>query len=434
MSKSSGLLNREPHKLASWSQSPQLAIQIVGPREVMYGSKAKYQIHITNPGNGVAENVTLHVSSGDGVQSKQFGQLAAAGRETVELELLAREAGELMIEAAAIADGDLQAESQLPVRIRRAQLEMTLTGPTERYAGQDAIYNLTVSNVGDAPATNLLAQITLPQGAEYLGGINAANVNNGRLQFPLPDMAPQAKQQYRFQITLPVPGQQRVMAQAASNSELMASAAAATNVVAIADLKLAIDDPRGPVPTGQDVVYEVTVINRGSRAAENVTVLAQFSNGIEPISYQGHNARIAADGQVIFDPIPSLGGGQTMVLKVTARADQPGTHRFRATVRSADAEVQHIAEETTKYFARLGGPDASAPNTNVNSTVPGAVAEPPAYQSVDQNAIRSPAPMRSAEAPASTPIGAGTATDPIDLTPTPLETAPLSQPQPFGAP
>ncbi|MCA9178259.1 MAG: hypothetical protein KDB14_27535 [Planctomycetales bacterium] len=408
-------------------QSPQLALQIVGPREVMYGAAAKYVIHIANPGNGDAENVTLHVSSGEGIQSKQFAKILAGTRETVELELLAREAGELVIEAAAVADGDLSAEQALPVMIRRAQLEMQITGPDERFAGQDGVYTMVVTNVGDAPATNVSGQISLPAGAEYLGGINAANVQNGRLTWRLPDMAPQTKQTYRFQCTLPVPGEQRVMAQVATNNELMATNAVVTRVVAIADLKLSIDDPRGPVPTGKEVVYEVKVTNRGSRAAQNVKVIAQFSNGIEPVTYEGHSARIVP-GQVLFEPIPTLGGGQTTVLKIVAKAETAGTHRFRATVTCDEADVQHIAEETTKYFQRLG--DSPSTGTAAAPAAPAA----PAYEANAANAVRAPSPLRSEYAPAPTPSSsqpAGTVDDPIEIdvqpaAPVPLETEPIA--------
>ena len=38
-----------------------------------------------------------------------------------------------------------------------------------------------------------------------------------------------------------------------------------TTVEAIADLKLVINDPQGPVQIGTDMVYEIQVLNRGSK-------------------------------------------------------------------------------------------------------------------------------------------------------------------------
>ena len=156
---------------------------------------------------------------------------------------------------------------------------------------------------------------------------------------------------------MPLPGDQNVTAQIISDGALLADGGCVTRVEAIADLKLSINDPRGPVPTGKEVVYEVKVTNRGSRAAENVKIVAQFSNGIEPVGFDGADAELVP-GQVLFQPIARLAGGETLVVKILAKASEGGTHRFRASVTSSDQESQHSAEETTRYYRDGDSPPA----------------------------------------------------------------------------
>ena len=52
----------------------------------------------------------------------------------------------------------------------------------------------------------------------------------------------------------------------------------------MADLRLDVKDPEGPMPIGEETAYELHVRNRGTKAAEDVEVVAYFSAGMEPVS------------------------------------------------------------------------------------------------------------------------------------------------------
>ncbi len=67
---------------------------------------------------------------------------------------------------------------------------------------------------------------------------------------------------------------------------------AKANVEAISDLKLTVIDPVAPAPIGKPVTYELVIVNRGSKPATGVKILAQFSNGIEPTEAEGHKHHI----------------------------------------------------------------------------------------------------------------------------------------------
>ena len=76
------------------------------------------------------------------------------------------------------------------------------------------------------------------------------------------------------------------------------------------------------MPVGGDASYELHVHNRGTKVAENVEVMAYFSNGVEPI--KPTDAPIAsAPGQVIFDLIPAIAPADEIILKVKARRKWP---------------------------------------------------------------------------------------------------------------
>jgi len=57
-------------------------------------------------------------------------------------------------------------------------------------------------------------------------------------------------------------------------------------------------------------------------------------------------------GQVLFDPIPRIGAGEEVRMRVIAQADRAGHHRFRAEIRSGDTVL--VAEEATHYMSPEG--------------------------------------------------------------------------------
>ena len=123
-------------------QEAKLAMSVVGPAEIQYGETKLYTINVSNPGTGDAENVVLTllpIAEGNGPAGvRELGDIKAGTRRTVEVELTARQAGDLAVRAKATSDGGLTADAEQKVRVRRAQLVVEATGPKKRYAGTDA--------------------------------------------------------------------------------------------------------------------------------------------------------------------------------------------------------------------------------------------------------------------------------------------------------
>ena len=94
-----------------------------------------------------------------------------------------------------------------------------------------------------------------------------------------------------------------------------------------------------------------------------MTVVAQFSNGIEPTRGEGQKSRIIP-GQLIFEPIAVIEGGQTVRLAVFAQASGDGMHRFRVEVRTDATDVRLVQEESTRFIEglrRIASPVITSP-------------------------------------------------------------------------
>jgi hypothetical protein len=149
---------------------------------------------------------------------------------------------------------------------------------------------------------------------------------------------------------LKAPGTNSLQLAATANGGLEHSAATTTQVEALADLKLEVIDPRGPVPVGQETTYDVKVRNRGTKSAEEVEVLVFFSTGVEPLTAEG-GRHFIGKGQVEFAPIGVIPAGGEVTLKVKARAEMGGNHVFRAEVHCKTLGTSLMAEETTRFYS-----------------------------------------------------------------------------------
>jgi uncharacterized repeat protein (TIGR01451 family) len=361
--------NRPFHLAVDWTQrpaatvaevfvqQPQLEMGVSGPREIQFGETAVYTIRLANPGTGPANNVSVDfVYGGERLPSKQIGELAAGEQTEIRVELTARQAGALRVAAGAVADGGLRAEAAEDVLVRRAKLELEVTGLPVKFAGSVASYEIRVRNTGDATATDVATEVLLPAGATYIPRDQDIKVAGDRLTRQLGTIAPGSERVLQIACQLMTAGDNRLEAKASGAKELSASNSFVTQVKALADLKLVVNDPQGPVAVGDDAAYELTIVNRGTEAARDVYVVAQFSEGIEPAESAGAVAR-TVPGQVLFHPIPKIEPGSQVRLKITARADRPGNHRFRAEVKCTEpADTILVAEESTYFF----GDDLSA--------------------------------------------------------------------------
>ena len=347
---------------------PKLEMTVSGPDDILYGDKAVYQVEVRNPGTGTAEQVRVKLPEALGGESQSIGDISPGDSQRFQIELFARTAGELNLIATASASGELSTSVKRKVRVRRANLEVQLTGPPKKYSGTDAKYTVTVTNNGDAIAHNVVAALAMPNGVEYLGGLDSIEKTGTGLNWNVGAMNPGDSETYTLNFILNTSGELHLEAGARGEGDLGNSCQFVTAVQTVADLILSVVDPRGPLPTGEEVTYEIRVKNRGSKMATNVNVVMHFANGIEPTSAKGMKNEVTP-GEVAFQPIPVIEPGQELVLSVLAQAQESGTHVFRAQLTCDDSDSREIAQGTTRFYT--DGAETQSNDAGVTQTANG---------------------------------------------------------------
>ena len=346
---------------------PKLEMTISGPKEVQYGETALYHVAVRNPGSGAAENVSVMLPEALGGERATLGLIPPGKEKHFQVELLARAAGDLNLVATAAAEGNLKAEAEQALIVRRAALAISMTGPALKYAGGVGKYSVTLTNTGDATATELDAGVALPSGVKYLKGIDAASLFDRGVRWPIGSLAPGESRNYELFCQMETSGDLKLEVGARGRNDLAASAEFKTTVETVADLVLSVADLKGPLPTGEQVPYTIKIRNRGSKAAKGVNLVMHFSDGIEPQTAKGLEHQIGP-GKVVFSPIPRIDPGQEMTFEVLAEANKSGTHIFRAQLTCEDSDAHEIAEGTTRYFGDSIDPPATSNDSRSANT------------------------------------------------------------------
>ena len=337
-------------------QEPKLHLEVTGPDEVLFGKSHVYRLTLSNPGTGVAENVRINLLPPGGgeetVSTFEVGDLAAGATKTAEVELTAREAGKLSVQAVAIAEGDLRSEAKKELFCRKPELEVDWRGPEMQYAGTTATYFFRVRNPGTAAADDVSVRASLPEGAEFVSASEGHVLDKTKheVAWRVGSLGPGDDCYMELRTMVNTPGENKLSLTAATAAgDLTDTKLGVTKVVALADLKLDVSDPTGPVAVGDKALYEIRITNRGASAAEDVNVVGLFSAGLEPEALDGASYTVS-DGRVSFHTISKLPAGQNVVLEIHATATEAGTHVFRAEVLCRDLEIKLAAEETTRFY------------------------------------------------------------------------------------
>jgi hypothetical protein len=331
-------------------QQPQLDLSMSGPKDARYGEALNYLVTVANAGTGAAENVMVKLTAGQNApESVTVGTIAAGQQKQIEVQLAANQPGDLKLVAEAVGEGDLRAEGFAEIRVRRAELQAQVVGPKTKFAGVPVLYQLRVANAGDAPADDVTVTLQLPPGARVETATEGARQNAGTLAWKIATLGANAERVFEVRCELTTTGENKLDARVASADGLSVAANATTTIEALADLKLNVQEPKGPRQIGDELIYEIVVGNRGTKAAEEVNIVMQFADGIEPLSAEGSPAEVL-DGQVVFEPIARLAAGQQVTLRVRAKAEKSGGQRFRAEVQCPASETQLVSEGTTRIF------------------------------------------------------------------------------------
>jgi uncharacterized repeat protein (TIGR01451 family) len=336
-----------------------LQIEIKGPEEVMAGDLASQTVIVSNPGTGMTTNVVVEAHVPEGLEHPrgerlilEIGTLAPGESRMVRLPMAAVKGGKQTVNIEARADANLNQSLARDINVIAPSLKVAVGGPSLRYIGRSAGYQVTVTNDGTSASNNVRVMHQLPQGFKFLradkGGTFDADQNSvgwfvGRLE---------AGESAVVQVELDAtePGNFAHHVTVMSDQGARATADFQTQVDGTASLVLEIVDGDDPIEVGAETSYEVRVRNEGTAAAKNVGVSCELPAAVALIGSKGPVEHIVESGVIVFKSLDHLDAGKTALYRITVQGKAPGNHRFRARLVSDSNEEPLIFEELTKFY------------------------------------------------------------------------------------
>ena len=329
------------------------------------GESVTFDITVKNTGSGPATNVVIHDAFDEGFQFEgrseksvelSLGTLGPGEQRTVPLTLRGTLPGELCNRATATAEGGLMANDEACVAFLQPSVSIAKAGPRWRFQDRPAEFNITVTNTGQVPLTNVRVTDQFPSQTQPIEATEGYRLDGNRLTWDLGALA--AGESLRLQVVLrchTIVGEAENVAVVTADGGVRDESRSAFEIRATpAALLLNVSDLEDPVMVGADTTYEVRVTNQGNQPARQVRIVATLPAELRPVTAEvAGNAvafKVEGDNTVVFEPIAELPQQASVTYTIQAKATQAGTGLFRVTLTSDDLDLPVIEEEPTTVF------------------------------------------------------------------------------------
>ena len=341
---------------------PQLVVKSYAPKAVMIGEDVKLTINVSNPGSGVARGVVITEQVPAGLQHRagseleyELGDLKPLESRDLELILHAARPGKMINTLVARADAGLQSKDELPLEVMAPHLKLAISGPKQRFLQRKTTYKLSVSNPGTAPARNVCLQAKLPDGMSFV----EAN-NNGHYD-------PQTKTVAWALAELPVNetgtvlltampqeiGEQKLTYRGEAEGAVAVEEQKEILVDGIAAMRFEVLDVNDPVEKGNKALYEIRVINQGTKAGNNVRIQVALPMGMKFVEAEGPAGLrpVVSGNQIAFEPLRRLSPKVDVTYRLRVECIAAGDQRISVRLQTDEMQSPVTKEESTRVFS-----------------------------------------------------------------------------------
>jgi len=341
-------------------EEPQLKLAVTGPSQVTVGEPATQVVTITNPGTGVAHNVTIDVVIPEGLEhargnrlQMELGSLTPGETRSVKLSLNAKQGGAQTVKVEAKAGTDLRQAAASKIDVLAPSLKLAVAGPALRYVGRDARYTVNVKNDGEAITNNVRAVYVVPKSFEFIHASNGGAYDEAHrtITWFLGSIDSGKTTELSVKLRPTELGEFAHVARATSEHGSPAESRVSTKIEGAASLVLEVVDLDDPVEVGRETAYEVRVRNDGSKEAQNVGLSIELPTSIQLIGVKAPVDHLAESGLLVFKSLPALPPGKTAIFHITCKGKDEGNQRLRARLTSDSIQEPLTVEELTKFYA-----------------------------------------------------------------------------------
>ena len=342
------------------STRPELLVEMTAPRQVMIGENVALSIRVSNTGTGMAAGVVLHQKLPPQLQHTagaelefDVGDLKPREARQVDLTLTAVAAGKVVDAVAARAQGGLTAKASAEMEVLAPALEVSLEGPRRRFLEREATYTLSVVNPGTATAKDVELVSHLPKGLKFVSANNSGQYNQQThaVYWSLAEL-PQGETGAVKLVTMPIEaGDQKLVIEGRADRNISDRQEEKIEVEGLAAILFEVADVADPIEIGGETAYEIRVINQGTRAADNLQLVALLPAELKGLAAEGPTRGSVERDRVVFEPLARLAPKADTTYRIRVQGLAPGDQRVRIQLKTDDMSAPVTKEESTRVYA-----------------------------------------------------------------------------------
>ena len=340
----------------------ELVIQTSMPKFVTIGEEVKLIITVSNPGSGVARGVVIEEQVPAGLQHPagteleyEIGDLAPNQSRTFELKLAAARPGKVTNVLVARTKSGLQTTEKLPLEVIAPQLKLAISGPKHRFLERKTTYKLSVSNHGTAPARNVKLQAKLPAGMRFIS-TNHNGHYDSKTKTVAWALAELPVNETGIVLLSAMPeeiGEQKLIYRGTAEGALSVEEQKQIIVDGISAIRFDVVDVEDPVEVGGETIYEIRVVNQGTKASNNIRLEVTLPLSMQLLNAEGPGGirSNVVGNRVIFEPLRRLSPKVDTTYQIRVRCAEAGDQRISVQLQTDDMQSPVIKEESTRVFS-----------------------------------------------------------------------------------
>jgi uncharacterized repeat protein (TIGR01451 family) len=322
-----------------------VSVEAICPESVVYNAQFEYVLVVRNTGNVAVQNVRVedevphgarYVGSDPPAELNgdrlvwAVGSMDAHADKRIVVRVRPSEEGELRSRATVFYSGSVEAKA----RVTRPRVAITATCADVCRVGEDAHFQVKVTNSGTGPAQNMVLRAEMSDGLFYAEAPKLTKLDTTLAVLPagetktltLPLNAVKAGlHACQFTVTAEGTGETRAKAEVRVVEPL---------------LQIAQSGPAKCLVRAEPT-YEITLTNPGSAATDPITVQSRLPDGFDYIQASDSGA-FSASGRVVSWKLPALqpGGTKTVAVKLRSAAAGDAVLRTKAVAAPEQAVAQ----------------------------------------------------------------------------------------------
>ncbi len=336
---------------------PKLQCQKTGPSEASPGEKITYRVTVTNKGSCAAEEVTVTDNLPEGLQHAsgmkslcyKIGRLAPSECRTIDIPVCAVKRGTFCNTAIVTSCNAESTSCQVCTTISSKDIELKKSGPKEAILGKSAEYQLTVTNTGDLPLTNVVITDSAPQATEIVSA-SGATIRGHQAVWKLKELKAGDKASFSMTLATCTPGSFTNRATVSTNEGPQASSETTTRWKGMPDIHAKISDSEGPICMGDSTSINISVVNQGPEPDKNVRISVTFPSQVQPTSIAGDVKGTISGNTVTFEPRETLWPRQCVTIRIDAKGRESGNGQIKLEVLSDSSQQPVTQLETVRVY------------------------------------------------------------------------------------